>query len=71
MKKPLNHHQLIKKKMILILLTLLAVGTYTSYKIMNNKSIKVRFDKLMVYFDPSNDAHIDEFLSILKSSREK
>lgn len=54
-----------------MLLTLLGIGAYTTYKLMDNESRKIRFDKLMVDFDPSNDAHIEEFLSILKSSKEK
>lgn len=55
-----------------MLLTLLGIGAYTTYKLMDNESRKMRLDKLIEdTFDVNNDAHFDEFLSLLKSNRQK
>lgn len=53
-----------------MLLTLLGIGAYTTYKFLDAEDKKYRWEKLMADFDMDNEDHFEEFLSIMKTSHE-
>ena len=55
-----------------MLLTLLSIGAYTTYKFLDNEDKKMRLDNLMVKgCDMRKDEDFDEFLSIMKTDKQK
>lgn len=54
-----------------MLLTLLGIGAYTTYKLIDNEDRKARLNNLMKDCDISRDDDFNEFLSIMKVDRQK
>ena len=54
-----------------MLLTLLGIGAYTSYKWLDNENRKARLNNLMKDCDMRRDEDFTEFLSIMKTNKQK
>ena len=53
-----------------MLLTLLGIGAYTTYKWLDAEDKKSRWNKLMANCDMDNEEDFNEFLKVMKTSRE-